>query len=333
MSEKAETGESRNRSGEQSNPRLTHRIQAFLLYVGFAPVAWRLVKRPSQPYLRTHYNQSLALWAVMGVILSLFALMALALSLAMVYNREWAESRGGEDWILSITRKAFLVWGVFWLFSLWRSLRGSTDTVPFLHFLVRSTFIRGTGLVVLSIFFCITALLAPLTLQAENQVTRDPSQGKVFFLYDDLGLFPRPLFSLAMYRLSKASNNRWGPDSAILLPLSRDSINLALRGGTFVFIGSHGTAAGLLLGDGYYRPEDVPRLTAGEGPAYVYLAGCDSGAQREAWEGALRPATVKTYDRLTPTLEHLWWLWTEGPRIVHDLERPFPTSEGTLPPT
>ena len=162
-------------------------------------------------------------------------------------------------------------------------------------------------------------VLAPLAVHANRLVTRDPAQGKVFMLYDDLGRFPRSLFSLAMYRLSLASVYTWGPESAVLLPLGADTIDIAVKQGIFVFIGSHGTARGLLLNGRYYRPEDVPGREAGKGPKYVYLASCDSGAQRTAWEEAFRPAVVKTYDRLTPTLEHLWWLWSEGPEILRRL--------------
>ena len=31
------------------------------------------------------------------------------------------------------------------------------------------------------------------------------------------------------------------------------------------------------------------------------------------------PAEVKTYNRLTAVVEHLWWIWREGPRRIRAL--------------
>ena len=53
---------------------------------------------------------------------------------------------------------------------------------------------------------------------------------------------------------------------------------------------------------------------------FVYLAGCDSGILREAWEKALAPARVVTQDHLASTLQHVWWLWRDGPRVIRDLQ-------------
>ncbi len=295
------------------------RFLAFCLYVGFAPVAWCNSGTRGSAFWRTHAKQALTLWAFHALAGLFLLLSVLALSVLMVYHREWLDSRIVEVWILSIGRKYILVWGVFWLYGLWRCLRGSVIALPFLGHASRCRVFRWVGMVSVSMFFFAGLLAALLMIQGERMTTQDVSRGKAFLLYDDLGIFPRPLFSLAMYRLSRESVRRWGPDSAVLLPLTRESVNLAATKGMFVFVGSHGTASGLLLEGKYYRPEDVPRPMEGTELMYVYLASCDSGAQREAWEKAFAPAIVKTYDRLTPTLEHLWWLWTEGPALLRDL--------------
>lgn len=300
------------------------RFLVFGLYFGLAPLACFVPQTDTPGFSTTHRRQAFTLWAVLGFICAVFLGLVLGLSVLMVHDRTWAESRAAEVWILSFGRKCLLAWGVFWLYALWRCLRGSAVPVPFLATLSRSRFLHASGLAFSMLCFCMIVVLAPLTVHANRLVTRDPARGKVFMLYDDLGRFPRSLFSLAMYRLSLASIHTWGPESAVLLPLGADTIDIAVKQGIFVFIGSHGTARGLLLNGRYYRPEDVPGREAGKGPKYVYLASCDSGAQRTAWEEAFRPAVVKTYDRLTPTLEHLWWLWSEGPEILRGLQERVP---------
>jgi len=297
------------------------RFLVVCLYIGLAPVVCIDRKMRGSAYWKTHVTQALNLWALLGITGIFLTLSVLALSVLMVYHRELLDARTGEVWILSLGRKCLLVWSVFWLYSVWRCLWGSSKAVPFLGILARYPFLHRIGIVTVSFLFCVVLLTVPMTLNAECLASQDPSRGKTFMLYDDLGMFPRPLFSLAMYRLSRESVRRWGPGTAVLLPLNRDTLNLAVQHGTFVFVGSHGTAAGLLLSGEMYRPEDVPQKS-NSSLRYVYLASCDSGAQRKAWEEAFSPATVQTYDRLTPTLEHLWWLWTKGPALLRELPEP-----------
>lgn len=304
--------------GNNPATEVRERLLLLCLYMGIAPLFWGWSKNQASARARVHYGQALALWALFGLFWVLFAGLVIFFSILMIHQRVWAESRAGEVWILGFARKCLLVWVVFWLFSAWRCLRGSAIPVPFLGAVARRSLVRCLGIGVVHFLFFGAIAIIPGAWYADAMVADTPEAGKVFVLYDDMGFIPRPLFSLATCRLSRASVKRWGKESLVLAPLNRENINLALMRGRLVFIGSHGVSEGLLLSDGYYSPEDVPAQPVESDLGYVYLAGCDSGAQREAWEAALHPATVKTYDRLTPTLEHLWWLWTAGPRLIRD---------------
>ena len=89
--------------------------------------------------------------------------------------------------------------------------------------------------------------------------------------------------------------------------------------GGLVVVATHGKADGLLCDGKFVTPEDVSAMPAGEDLAFVYLTGCDSGTQEQAWTGAFAPAKVVTYPRLTAIVEHAWWMWFEGPKIVRAL--------------
>jgi hypothetical protein len=52
----------------------------------------------------------------------------------------------------------------------------------------------------------------------------------------------------------------------------------------------------------------------------VYNSACDSGSKAGEWEQALAPAEVRTFGRLSAVIEHLLWLWSEGPRRVREME-------------
>ena len=140
--------------------------------------------------------------------------------------------------------------------------------------------------------------------------------GAVYMVYEDNGIFPRWLFALAFYPMARAAESTYGKDSAVLIKISRATVAKALAEGHVVFVGSHGTRKGLMLHNDWLLPKDIAALPKNPSLKFVYLTGCDSGDQREAWTSAFAPADVVTYDRLSASLEHAWWLWFSGPEKV-----------------
>lgn len=294
------------------------RAAALLLYLGFLPILF--VHRSKEPstYLAVHRNQALTLYAFLGVVFLLLLLLVGALSYGMVYHRDLVESGPTEVWLLSFIRKLLIVWLVFWAYSVFRALRGSAVPVPYLAVLSSRRYLHRVGMAALTAIFTVLFTIVPLLVVADAQVTDAVEGGSVFMVYEDQGRFPRCLFSLAVFPMARASIKHYGPGSIVLLPISPESIQAAIQHGVVVIIASHGTSNGLLLEKGYFTPSDLLPRENSDRLKYVYFAGCDSGTQRSAWEEALRPAQVHTYDRLTPVLEHLWWFWTKGPSVVYD---------------
>ena len=120
-----------------------------------------------------------------------------------MYYRNAVDTHRIEFWILSLTRKALLVWGVFWLYGVWRCLRGSSAPIPIVGMLFRYNALRMTGRVFISLFFVAFLLAVAGTVRAEQLLTQETAAAKTYLLYDDLGFLPRPLFSLAMYRIAQ----------------------------------------------------------------------------------------------------------------------------------
>ncbi|HDP34683.1 MAG TPA: hypothetical protein ENN29_06180 [Candidatus Hydrogenedentes bacterium] len=300
-------------------PGFGERVAALCCYAGLLPnpLLWR--NRDVSQFSLVHRNQALTLYAFLGLILAVFILLLLALSYGMVYHRDLVEPLPTEVWLLSFGRKLLIVWIVFWGYAALKAALGSSRPVPYIAWMTQRKFLHRLGRGFLCFAWLVLFVAISLTALAELKVTDEIARGKVFMVYEDLNRFPRFLFSLAMYRMACAGVARYGPGSAVLLPIDADTIQTAVRQGVVVIIASHGTANGLLLRDGYFTPSDIP--APGENPSlrFVYLAGCDSGAHRAAWEKAFHPATVKTYDRLTPVVEHLWWFWTQGPRIIREV--------------
>jgi len=113
--------------------------------------------------------------------------------------------------------------------------------------------------------------------------------------------------------MAVASHRCFGPGQVVVEKLNRDAIVRAVESGAVVFIGSHGTARGLMVPEGYFEAHEVQTLDISPALRFVYLTGCD---QKATWVDAFAPAEVVTYDRLTAVVEHLWWMWLEGPGVV-----------------
>lgn len=302
----------------QTAPSLGIRLAALLLYLGCAPLFW--LRRPftEDPFWQRHRKQAALLWAVLGLFVLFFVLLILAASLIMVEARGWFETHPVESWLLSLMRKAILVWLVFWLYAVWRCLRGREDAVPYLGRMAEAKALNCSGRIVVHLFFIALILFPPAIVRAESLVKSRGEEGGVYVLYDDQGRFPRWIFSLAVWRLSFATRQCMPGQKLALLPATRANLDEALDKASFIFAGTHGTTAGLLLQDGLYAP-DQRTDPVGVPLQFIYLAGCDSGYQQEAWEACLAPATLRSFDRLTPTLEHLWRLWTEIPAQLYSL--------------
>jgi len=59
-------------------------------------------------------------------------------------------------------------------------------------------------------------------------------------------------------------------------------------------------------------------LEASPNLRFVYNSACDCGVKSAAWEQALAPANVQTFGRLSAVVEHIQWLWTDGPRRIRE---------------
>ncbi len=302
-----------------ATPSCKTRLLAAGFYLGAAPLGLWAPACRRNTFLVAHRNQALALFALLGTVLLTALVLVALLSLGMVYHRALVERWPAEAWLISLCRKLLIVWAVFWAYGVVRAIRGRVEPVPFLFRLNNHRGVRLTGAVAvfMGLFFI---MIFSVTLHvADNLVIDNGAQGRVYMVYDNPQRMPKAFFSFAMLPITREAHRKWGPGSVKLLPMTRDDILHALSEGAFVFIASHGTEQGLLLESGYFKPEDIPDLQENNTLAFVYLAGCDSGAQGEAWENALFPAQVKTYDRMTPVIEHLWWSWVRGPKIVRQL--------------
>lgn len=296
------------------------RLTALAYYLGAAPIVFFRRKSRRNDFLIHHLKQALALFAMLLCILLAFFFAVLILTYVMLQHRALYDHVHPEPHTLNITRKLFLCWLVFWAFAAALALRGSMRKMPLVNVLSkRRRLIPLTAAAGILLYTSIIAAI-PLAIHANSLTRQDPAPGAVYLLYEDIDRFPRWIFTLGFFQISRAANERWGPGQVVALRLSQDSLKRALREGRFVFIGSHGMKEGLLLKSGFVLPKDIQKWGVNPKLRFVYLTSCDSGTQKEAWENAFAPAKVVTYDRLTALLEHIAWLWFKGPGIIRSMD-------------
>lgn len=293
---------------------------AAMTYLGFSPLFAIFPKWRASNFINHHYRQAAILFGVFLTLVAVLFAAVVLLSYLLVNHREFYERTRMEVQTFGIIRKFFLAWTVFWVFGLGMALLGGTRLMPLVHRLAsRDRAVRAASGGLLLVY-ALGLAIVPLAVQASRLVPVERETGKIYMVYEDNGIFPRWLFALAFYPMAKAAEETYGVGSAVLLKISPDSVATALQNGRLVFIGSHGTRKGLMLKTGWLLPADLAALPKNKALKFVYLTGCDSGELRDAWVAALQPAEVITYDRLSASLEHAWWLWFRGPdkvRAVH----------------
>ncbi len=301
------------------SPNWKQRLLAASYYCGAAPLIGHLRSRRESPFADHHYGQALALCFVALVILAAYIIESLFLSWVLVFRREWYEDTWLEPTLLMIVRRAFLCWIVFWVFSVAWALLGSWRPIPFVGRLARYT--RLMRFSVAGYGVAVAAILATgaIAIHAQALVRNDAGTARAYLVYDDLGFVPEWAFNLGFYPIARAAIAKWGEGSAVVTPLTKESLARALHEGDFVFVLSHGKPEGLLAKGGIIRPSNAVSLGTGERLRYVYITGCDSGTLQKEWESNLAPAKVITFDRLSAWLEHIYWLLFKGAAVVRSL--------------
>jgi len=295
------------------------RLAAAAGYLGLAPFVWAAPRAREHPWLARQAAQAVAVWALLGLLVLITVGAAAFLTYAVIFHRSWFLDWPLESYVLIALRRAALAWGVLALFGAAMALAGSRQTLPGIGWLAaRRGLIRGAAAAqaMLVVLLC---LLGALAWHAAALAPARAAEPHVFLLFDDVDRYPRWLFTLPFFRISATAEHVWGAQRVEARPLTREALERALAHGHFVFLATHGGVNGLIHDGGWIRPEDVRDLPRSEHLRFVYLAGCDSGALADAWRAALAPAEVKTYPRLTATLEHAWWMWMRGPDIVREL--------------
>lgn len=289
--------------------------------MGSIPFHWLYNTIHQRDYRREfHYLQAIALNLLFYYSLIVFATCFIIHNLLFYFNHNLA--------IIIPMELSFYILGtlLFIYFFLWlegiiAALIGYVPKIP-LYLLVISKNARvGCSIFLITIRHILVILMISLIIHSSQITQLEVEKAEIYMLYDDMGYIPREVFTSGFYLESLAARNRWGENSVVIAPLTKETLNYAVSNGHLVYIASHGANGCIQLQSSkLFWPHNLEGAHISSTLQYVYLSGCETGLLHDEWENALMPAHVKTFDRLSATMEHIYWLIVEGPKVINSLK-------------
>lgn len=297
------------------------RLLNISFYLGSVPVYWIYSKiKKIDTTKNEHYGQmvKLNLLLIYGIIV--FIICFTLQNLLFYFDLHLAEIIPMElsFIVLGLVLVAYaFVWGE-------GLIAATIGSLPRLGF-IRVRGIRKTPLgctvIFMSIKYLVIITVLLLAVQSTNIAGSDVEEADVVMLYDNMGYIPRVVFTSGFYLESRAAAQRFGEDSVAVVPLTKESLSNALESSRLVYVASHGANGCIQLqGGDLLWPNDLKATPLSSNLQFVYLTGCETGLMHDEWQQHLKPAEVKTFSRLSATMEHVYWLLSEGPEYIRNLK-------------
>ncbi len=304
-----------------------------LCYLGLAPEIWFLQTRMGQVGTARHVQNGLLLSMLFALSILAFLFCQTLISIIYLQNY-WIAWQDPIFAVLDFLSLApIFLWCI--LFVIWMLLAvfGRTFSFPFFTKAFKNKGFRSFALSTVVGLQLITLFILGITLRANTLTQSHMDTASVYLLYENALYIggkvhgvPEWFFSLGFYPIAEKAAARWGDASIAVEPLSKGSLETALKNGRLVFVASHGgyQMGGISLTPDPkddYLPESVNKMGGvGKNLQFVYLAGCNAGTLYNEWIQALSPAKVVMFDRNSLISEHISWLMFDGPKVVMELQ-------------
>jgi hypothetical protein len=313
-----------------------HILESLLCYAGFSPEIFLLIKKKTNPAYR-HARNALFLNAYYFAFFNFFLIVILVILYYQTHGYTITLLYIVIIDLISMIPDIFFY--LFVIVCLVSVLINRPIWLPF----VKKLFSKKSytiGLLIWGFFSQALFLFAGLTLVKANQIVNQSSEpAQVYILYNDnastlFGNFKYPdaIFKIGMYPIAKEASLRWGNNSVQVIPLTLVNLSIAMNNGKFIYLASHGLDGNIYLEDNptmSILPKDFDQLepvelrelvTRHDDLQFVYSAACYAGLANPSWEDFFAPAEVITFDRVSWVEEHVYWLWTQGPEVIRELE-------------
>lgn len=314
---------------------MNNRLKSLSFYFGLAPLFPACWKKESitEPH-QWHLRQAMVFFFFQKIIfLAIILIWVVFKQIIAYYFPEAIEKYMFfnvfiVDFLLILLIFIFLL---FWSLAIFRVIKNKTSRLPIVNRLSEKKRIVTIGFCwnCIILFLFVTLLLV---LIHSGYLAQNPDNlAQVYMLYDDMGLFPRWIYTTLFYQMSVVTQAKWGAGNVKVEPITHTSLENALDNGKVIFLSVHGAlSTNDFAGSFFYfdetrangfvvGPKQIAKIGFGTNLKYVYLAACNSGALASEWEQVFAPVKIRTFNRISTYPDHLYWLFVQGPAILKKL--------------
>jgi hypothetical protein len=292
------------------------------LYIGVAPVAFLLGYHHKSDFTNHHARHALSSSFVMHVALLVFIIVRIPIIMLGIYREDiyYATRVDKVETVLLII--AFVALLVLAGLSAFHAVRGKSAEVPILSRVSKKAWVPSLMVSVFAASLAFVLLIAFLSCYSVSITPEANNEAVIYMLYDDAGFFPRWIFTLGFLPITRRASETLGSGGVCVCKLTREAFKQAFSTGKFIFLATHGAGPGRIYADRMtYGATFASESSDGNRPYLIYLTACGLGKDDDSWNRAFPESEVVSFDRWSATVEHIWWLYSEGP---DKLESVFP---------
>ncbi|KPK34279.1 MAG: hypothetical protein AMJ65_18515 [Phycisphaerae bacterium SG8_4] len=305
-------------------PGLRHRILCAFLYMGVAPAAFVLRYHHKSDFTSHHTKHALASSFITHVVLLVFVVFRVPLIVLGIYRDDIYYAYFTRINIVTLILLIVTFSGLLILagISVYCAIRGKSAKVPLLRRVSKKTWLPALMVPIFAVSLAFVLLMTSLSCYSVSITPEANNEATVYMLYDDAGVFPRWIFTLGFLPITRRASETLGPDSVCVCKLTREAFIQAFSSGKFIFLATHGAGPGRIYADRLtYGAPFASQASGGNRPHFIYLTACSLGKDDDSWNKEFPETEVVSFDRWSATVEHIWWLYAEGP---DKLESVFP---------
>ena len=295
-------------------PRVGHRMFCAFLYMGVAPVAFLLKYHHKSDFTSHHTRHALSSSFIMHAALLVFVVIRILHIILRIHREDiYLASRvGSVELILFIITFSILL--ILTSLSVFYAVRGKSAKVPILSRVSKRAWVPALMVSIFAASLAFVLLITSLSCHSVSITPEANNEAVVYMLYDDAGFFPRWIFTLGFLPITRRASETLGPGGVCVCKLTREAFKQAFSSGKFIFLATHGAGPGRIYADRMtYGAIFASEASDGNRPHFIYLTACGLGKDDDSWNRAFPETEVVSFDRWSATVEHIWWLYSEGP--------------------
>lgn len=302
------------------SPRLLHRILCAFIYMGVAPVAYLFRYHHKSDFTRHHTTHALSSSFIMQVTFLLFLVLYILTILLGIFREDiyYAIRLEIVKSILFILTFSTLL--ILTAISMFYAVKGKSTRVPILSRVSQKTWMPAFTLLLSLVFFLVLLLIILLSCYSLSITPQSSNNAKVYMIYEDADFFPRWIFTLGFLPVTRRASIVLGLNSMCVCKWTDDTFKQAFSKGKFIFLATHGAGPGMIYANSQvYKATDALIASDGNQPHFIYISACSLGKDDDSWNRIFPKSEIVSFDRWSAVLEHMWWLYSEGPDKLESL--------------